>query len=92
MQLLFSASKAHDIKLPEEILDHIVVMCPASDADHSQNLCLDASDTGSGEAVKQHNDIPIFGSVVRRRKSWNTLPTFAHVVGLLRHTFLQLVS
>ncbi len=57
LAIVISGANTHDIKLPGETLDHIMVSRPKPDEKHPQNLCLDAGYTGSGKAVEQRDYI-----------------------------------
>lgn len=60
LAVVLSGANTHDVKLPEETLDHIVVLRPEPDEEHPQNLCLDAGYTGSGDTVEQRSALRIF--------------------------------
>ena len=76
LAVVLSGANTHDVKLLEETLDHIVLLRPEPDEEHSQNLCLDAGYTGSGDAVEQRNYIPHIRPRGEERKELERNPDF----------------
>lgn len=74
--VVLSGANTHDVKLLEDILDHIVVLRPEADEEHPQNLCLDAGYTGSGETVQSHGYTPHIRPHVEEKKELKRNPNF----------------
>lgn len=90
LAVVLSDANIHDIKLLEETLNHIMVLCPESDEEHPQNLCLDARYTGSQEKLSSVVICLISDPEVRKRRNWNVIRTFSPTAGALRlHTLFQ---
>jgi len=88
LAVVLSGANTHDVKLPGDTLDSLVIAHPQINGGKPQNLCMDAGYTGHQDEAELGNTPRTSALVGRKRRSWNITPTFTLVAGSLRWSIL----